>query len=549
MYNIELKYFVSSILYNILKIIMLSMFNELYKGEWMMSDLDTFFEIINNPIISSTFSHVHNINNDKDKFCESTPEVLRHLVDREILISVLDSLTSGVQIVDADGEILYVNSSFLSIVGVRKEDRIGKNVYEVSEDGSIANALKNGKPVINLKNYPKGSTVELVSSAAPIHFNEKIIGAVAVVNDVKDVIILSKKLKESNTLVKKLSEKISYYANAKYDLNDVIGTCKLMEKVKELIKLAAVNEITVLVLGETGTGKELIAEAIHSSGLRSKSPFVSINCSAIPENLLESEFFGYEKGAFTGAIRTKIGKFELANGGTLFLDEIGDMDLKLQTKILKAIEEKQIQRIGGESVIPLDIRIITATNRNLKSMVEEKLFRQDLYYRLNVLAINLPPLRDRNEDIPELCEFIINKLCRKIGRRGITISNGALEIMKRYKWPGNVRELENTLERIIISCDNSSEIDSNDVKSVLNVTDKIEMDSENGIKYINCEILEIEQNLNLKQIERETIEKALAKYGYSYFGKNEAAAALGISLATLYNKIKEYRLIENSFDI
>jgi PAS domain S-box-containing protein len=496
----------------------------------------------NHQVMASTFLH------DPQKLAIlMDPE--RHLsrneissLDREILISILDSLTSGVQIVNSDGDIIYVNSSFLSIVGVKKEDRLGKKIYEVSDDGSIANVLKSGKPIFNLKNYPKGSTVELVSSAAPIKLGSEIIGVVAVVSDVNDVILLSKQLKESNSLVKKLSERISYLATTKYDLDDVIGKSEPMQKVKSLVKLAAVNEITVLLLGETGTGKELIAESIHSSSQRSKGPFVSINCSAIPENLLESEFFGHEKGSFTGAVKTKLGKFELANGGTLFLDEIGDMDIKLQSKILKAIEEKQIQRIGGEASIPLDIRIIAATNRDLKSMVERNLFRQDLFYRLNVLTINLPPLRERKDDLMDLCEHMVGKISRKIGRQGITISGDAIESLKEYAWPGNVRELENTLERVIITSNNWSELGLCDFNMILNNKDCSDVNTlSNGTSYPDS-LLKGGKIMKLKDAEMIIIESALNCYGRSYTGKQEAASALGISIATLYNKIKEYRL-------
>lgn len=499
---------------------------------------------LNNSILFSTFVHDVNILNKMMSDSNEKDTSIKCLMDREVLISILDSLTSGIQIVDINGEIIYINNSFLSIVGVKKEDRLGKSIYDVSDDGSIASVMKSGKPIYNLKNYPKGSSVELVSSAAPIVISGKVIGVVAVVSDVNDVFVLSKQLKESNNLVKKLSERISYLATTKYEIGDVIGKCEPMKKIKELVKLAATNDITVLILGETGTGKELIAESIHSSSLRSKNPFVSINCSAIPENLLESEFFGYEKGAFTGAFKTKIGKFELANGGTLFLDEIGDMDLKLQSKILKAIEEKEIQRIGGNSSIPLDIRIIAATNRDLREMVDKGLFRQDLYYRLNIMAINIPPLRDRKDDLAELCEFMINKISRKIGRKGITISQGAIEAMSEYHWPGNVRELENTLERVIITSNNWAEIDVRDLGMILSNDDCYSPLQMSRGKGGNSHSADVPRTLNLKNAEKFLIEESLNIFGSTYSGKLEAAKALGISIATLYNKIKEYKITE-----
>lgn len=482
-------------------------------------------------MILSTF--MHDIETINQLMCniQFPDNIIKNLLDREVLISILDSLACGIQVVDITGEIKYINNKFLSIVGVKKEDRLGKSIFDVSCDGSISGVLKTGKPIINLKNYPKGSSVELVSSAAPIFLSGNIIGAVAVVNDVNDVFILSKQLRESKNLVLKLSEKISYLAKTTYKIEDVVGECAPMKKVKELVKLSALNDITVLILGETGTGKELIAQSMHSSSLRAKNPFISINCSAIPENLLESEFFGYEKGSFTGAFKTKIGKFELANSGTLFLDEIGDMDLKLQSKILKAIEEKEIQRIGSDSTIPLDIRIIAATNRDLKKMVSQGLFRQDLFYRLNVLTINLPPLRDRKDDIEELCEFMINKFSRKIGRKGITINQKAIDFLREYNWPGNVRELENLLERAIICCNNWQEISACDLN--ISISDDDCFNSKLKV-------------MNLKQAEKIIISDALKKYGTTYSGKQEAANALGISIATLYNKLKEYNILEGA---
>ena len=234
-----------------------------------------------------------------------------------------------------------------------------------------------------------------------------------------------------------------------------------------MARTAAQNDLTVLIQGETGTGKEIIANAIHNASRRARKPFISLNCSAIPENLLESEFFGHEKGSFTGAIKRKIGKFELAHGGTLFLDEIGDMDLRLQAKILRAIQEKKIERIGSDNQIQIDVRIIAATNRDLRKMVFEGSFRKDLFYRLNVWNITIPPLRERKADIEILTTHLLKKICKKLGRRSITVSPEALSIMIRYDWPGNVRELENVLERIVLNSKGKEYIDGNDLKSII----------------------------------------------------------------------------------
>ncbi len=458
-----------------------------------------------------------------------TEQLLNMLLSREILIEILEALPAGVQIVNNSGVTQYVNPQFLDIVGVKLEERIGKNIFDLYPQGSLAKVLKTGKAVTNLKVKTKEFSIELVASASPIFYKEHMIGAVAIANDIEEVIILTEKLRESKHQLEKLSEKISNIASASYTFHNIIGESFIMQQVIEMAKIAAQNDTTVLILGETGTGKEVLANAIHNESKRSKQPFISINCSAIPMNLLESEFFGYEKGAFTGAYKRSIGKFELANGGTIFLDEIGDMDPVLQVKILRAIQEKQIQRIGGESKIPLDVRIIAATNRDLKKMVKKGSFREDLFYRLNVWNIQLPPLRERKEDLPDLIEFLINKVCRKLGKINTTFSPNAMEIMYQYDWPGNIRELENVIERVLISVKDHEQIMVEDLKFITideTITSSNQFDS----------------IMPLEKAEILILEKAIEKYGLTYEGKKKISKAAGISLATLYNKINKYKL-------
>ncbi|WP_227761986.1 sigma-54 interaction domain-containing protein [Zhaonella formicivorans] len=461
---------------------------------------------------------------------KNTEQLLNALLSREILIEILKSIQEGVQVVDNQGIIRYVNNAFLKMLGLKEHERIGKSVFEVSPDGSLATVLKTGQPVNNLRNRPKGTSVELISSAAPIQICGQMIGAIAITQDIQDIINLTEQLRKSKVMVESLSEKIGYLSKATYTFEDLIGSSVAMQNVIDMAKIAAQSDITVLIQGETGTGKEVIAHAIHNSSARAKRPFISVNCSAIPQNLLESEFFGHEKGSFTGAYKRKLGKFELANGGTLFLDEIGEMDLVLQAKILRAIQEKEIQRVGGETKIPLDVRIIAATNRNLRTMVAEGSFRQDLFYRLNVWNIMIPPLRERKADLEILAEFLLRKLSRKLGRKdNIALSKKALDIMYKYDWPGNVRELENVLERAVLHSKGKSIIEDNDLKFL----------SIEGISVID-------QSLNiimpLEEAEKLIIKNAIAQYGSSYESKKKIANALGISLATLYNKLQKYKL-------
>lgn len=398
---------------------------------------------------------------------ETSQKLLKMLLSREILIEILKSLQEGIQVADCEGIIRYVNPAFLKITGLKEDDREGKNVFEVSPDGGLAAVLRTGKPISNLRNYPKGSSVELVSSATPLYVFGKLIGALAINQDIRAVITLTEQLKKSNVLLESLSEKISYLSSANFTFDNIIGSSVAMNNVVEMARTAAQNDTTVLIQGETGTGKEVIANAIHNASKRASKPFISINCSAIPQNLLESEFFGHEKGSFTGALKRNLGKFELANGGTLFLDEIGDMDLALQAKILRAIQEKEIQRVGAENKILVDVRIIAATNRNLKKMISDGLFRQDLFYRLNVWNIVIPPLRERKVDIEMLAYYSLNKICRKLGKKNYTLTVKAIERMSRYEWPGNVRELENVLERAVLNSKGKLTIDADDLKSII----------------------------------------------------------------------------------
>ena len=234
----------------------------------------------------------------------------------------------------------------------------------------------------------------------------------------------------------------------------IIGQSTSLRKVFRVLLKVAPTDSTVLVTGESGTGKELLVRALHSNSLRRDKPFVPVNCGAIPKDLLESELFGHEKGAFTHAIRSKAGRFELAEGGTIFLDEIGEMDIALQVKILRALQEKEIERVGGTGAKKVDVRIVAATNRDLEQEVEAGRFREDLYYRLNVIPLHLPPLRDRGQDVLLLCEHFLRRFCERRQRQVLTLSANARKVLSAYPWPGNVRELENFMERLSILCDN-----------------------------------------------------------------------------------------------
>lgn len=318
---------------------------------------------------------------------------------------------------------------------------------------------------------------------------------------------------------------------SKLGLPRIIGKSEKITDVAQMVQKVAPTKTTVLLLGESGTGKELFARAIHNLSHRRNYPFVPINCAAIPKDLLESELFGHEKGSFTGADAKKLGKFELADGGTVFLDEIGDMDLTLQSKLLRAIEESEIERVGGIKAIKVDVRIIAASNKDLEKAIEDKGFREDLYYRLNVFPIKIPPLKERKEDIPLLVDYFINRYCLEIKTSIKSISKEALDILMNYHWKGNVRELENTIERSIILCDGDIITPEHIVLTQRPVADSMELPllSEGTLEDVAKRALKIAETQRIVEALRET-----------KGNKSRAAEILRVSYKTLLTKIKEY---------
>jgi len=305
----------------------------------------------------------------------------------------------------------------------------------------------------------------------------------------------------------------------RFNFDEIIGKSKAIKRVLEMVKSVSVTPATVLITGESGTGKELIARAIHKNSPGNKNPFVVVNCVAFSSHLLESELFGHEKGAFTGAISKRIGRFEMAKGGTIFLDEIGEVDPVIQTKLLRFLQEKEFERVGSSKSIKVDVRILSATNLDLKKKAEDNNFRQDLYYRLNVFNIEVPPLRERKEDIPLLVEHFIHKYNKILNKKVEEISPQAMELLLNYDYPGNIRELENILERSMIMAKN-------------NIMD------ETYFTFINKENFS-EKKGTLKEAEKELIIKYLIQ---NKSNRTKTAELLGISRRSLQNKIKEYQI-------
>jgi PAS domain S-box-containing protein len=442
------------------------------------------------------------------------------------LSTILNSVQEAIEVVNEQGVIKYVNPAFTKITGIEPTERIGKNIYDVSPEGALAKVLETGEHIFGHRTTVGGSNAEVISNASPIIVDGETRGAVVVFNHFTDIMKLMDKLQQSTTIFENLSDKFGEVTTSKYTFKDILGNNQELKRCIQIGERAAKSTSTVLLTGESGTGKELFAHAIHHASGRREKPFIKVNCAAIPENLLESEFFGYVKGAFTGAVRSRIGKFELANGGTIFLDEIGDMNLILQGKLLRVLQEMEFERVGGNETIKVDVRVIAATNRDLHELIRQGKFREDLYYRLNVVEIPIPALRYRKEDLPLLTNNLIVKLNRKLGKKVKGLCQHAEEVLFSYDWPGNIRELENVVERVMVTVDDEILTKKHFIQYVSQLREAPEKD---------IELIPIDQ------MEQILIKKAMAKFGGTVEGKRRAARALNISLATLYNKLKKVR--------
>ncbi|NMF07362.1 sigma 54-interacting transcriptional regulator [Clostridium beijerinckii] len=473
--------------------------------------------------------------NDISKL-EKVKDELKTVKDlKERLQLILETVQDGICVINSDGYITYVNKAYLRILNEKEEDILNKNIRDVSPDGARIKVLKTGESIIGAISYKENGVI-IVSNVNPIVIDGEITGVVSIVKNVTEVQKLSEKLTQVSAKADYLEEELMRTKKPDSAFSKYIGhSGKILDALATTLK-AAKTDTTVLIRGESGTGKELIAEGIHFSSKNSKGPFIRVNCAAIPQNLLESELFGYEKGAFTGAIKRKLGKFELAQNGTILLDEIGEMDKSMQAKVLRVIQEKEFQRIGGEETIKINVRIIAATHRNLEEMVKSMEFREDLYYRLNVIPIFLPPLRERKQDIAPLLEHFIDKIGKRINKRITIVTNDAMESLLEYKWPGNIRELENLVERIM-ALNETEVIELSDLpsymrKDINTVNNAIKSKNNNEIDML----IEADEVLPLKEYEKIIIEKALKKYG-SY---NAAGKALGLTHKTVATKARQY---------
>jgi len=456
------------------------------------------------------------------------------------LDAIIESSFDGLYIADGNGLTLRVNQAFERITGIPLDQFLGRNVKDIESDGIVSEsvsalAIKQRKSVTIIQEMNNGR-ITLVTGN-PIYDEEgNVFRVVCNVRDITELNILKHKLEEVESLSHHYENQLRTLRLQYTGSSKIICASKMMKDFLGTVIRLSQFDSTILITGESGTGKELIAETIHNNSTRKDGSYIKVNCGAIPENLLESELFGYDYGAFTGAKKEgKMGFFQLANGGTIFLDEIGDLSFNLQVKLLRVLQNREITRVGGSKSIPIDVRIVTGTNRNLLELVEQKLFREDLYYRLNVVPIHVPALRERKEDIPSLVGHFVQLFNRK-HKLNRSFAPEVIRLFINYNWPGNVRELENLIERMMV-------VSTNNVLS----KDDLPSQFENKMLDKHCEIIVsgiIPLPDAVANVEKQILEKAYAKFETP----RQMAKELKVAASTVVRKAAKYGISQSSQD-
>lgn len=442
------------------------------------------------------------------------------------LNQIINSIHEALCVIDKKGKVVIWNEKSEILYDVSSKDILGNYIQDFFPNAMIAKVLKSRKTVKNVYHMPK-KDYHIMINVEPIWLDGEFVGAVSTDRDISEVKKMSNELQKANETLQYLEGEMRRVIGE--HLGSIIGRSEKIRKRIEIATHVARTEATILITGESGTGKEVFARYIHDRSGK-KGLFVPINCSAIPNELFESEFFGYEKGAFTGASdKGKIGLFELAEDGTIFLDEIGDLPLPMQAKLLRVLQEKQIKRVGGQKYIPINARVLSATNLDLKEMVEKGEFREDLYYRINVVEIDLPPLREREGDIPLLIHAFLRELCEKNKKDILGIESDVLKVLNNYYWKGNIRELKNTIENLVVLCRNE--------------TITMDLIPEYIIKESKKKKYKIEKSFDLnKSVEKFEIDMIMEALKLSNGNKVKAAKLLSIPRTTLYYKLENYNL-------
>lgn len=476
-------------------------------------------------IIGKMFMYI-----DVTKVKEVETELKEVTAYKKMLEAVLESDNEGIVIVDKNAKIMMLNRTYSDYLNVNPQEAIGRHVADVIENTRMHQIVVNGKTEIG--KLQQIGPHKAVVNRLPIKIDNEVVAGVGKIwfKDLSDVEALLSQLHSLEDEVAYYKEELRKTLKGRYTIDNIKGQSSVTLKLKDTIKKAAASNTTVLITGESGTGKELVAHAIHNLSRRRNQPFVRINCAAVPENILESELFGYAEGAFTGAQKGgKSGKFELANKGTVLLDEIGDMSYNMQAKLLRFLQEKEFDRLGDNKTRQVNVRVIAATNQDLLKKIKKRAFREDLYYRLQVMNIEVPSLRERKEDIPDLIKHFLHKFNQEFGRfiRGATPE--VMDILYNYNWPGNIRQLENVIERAY----NISEGD-------MIIKENLPL----YLREINCAESNKKDNMihlikAREDLERKTIENALQQVGHN---RSQAARILGITRTSLYQKLKKYDL-------
>ncbi|MFC3040460.1 sigma-54 interaction domain-containing protein [Virgibacillus xinjiangensis] len=449
------------------------------------------------------------------------------------LEAVLAAEDDAITIIGADQKVLFWNESAVQTYDITNDDIIGRPIQEFfdTDDLMILNVLETKQPVQSAYHRPRKDK-HVVVNASPIFSQQnELIGAISVERDITQIVKLNDNLLTTSTELNELRQMV-YTNNEATPFSKLKGKSKVLQQTIQIAMKASKTDATTLILGESGTGKEVCARAIHEASPRREGPFIPVNCGAIPAALFESELFGYEGGAFTGAEKNgKKGKIEMANNGTLFLDEVGELPLEMQVKLLRVLQERELYRVGSSTGTPVNVRFIAATNQNLEARMEENQFRSDLFYRLNVIQITMPPLRQRINDIPALTQSFLKQFASQYQVPTPALETDAMEAMLHYHWPGNVRELRNIVERIIILSD-SSLIRKQDLLGFFQPSNQQENKS--------AQFPERSLPQEKENIERKRLEEALQQAGGN---KTAAAQMLGISRVTLYNKMRKYGVV------
>ncbi len=443
---------------------------------------------------------------------------------RNVGKTFFENLYDGILMIDEEYVVQYINPAYTRITGITEEDIVGKPLKDIRPGARLLEVVNSGKPIVGALRSEQG--IDYTVNMSPLIEDRRIVGAISVVSNIEDVRALSNTINKYQNKLQQLENRMRSIHRAKYTIDHIVAEDPISKKLKEDISRLAKKETTILLLGESGTGKELYANAIHNESARRDDSFIAVNCAAFQKELLESELFGYEEGAFTGARKGgKMGLFEAADKGTIFLDEISEMSLETQGHLLRVLQERTIRRIGGIKEIPVDIRVVAATNKNLEKCIEEGTFRQDLYYRIAIYPVRIPPLRERRGDIIPLAEVFCDEQ-RNALKSNITISEEAKQALQAYEWPGNVRELRNAIEFSVNNIEDT-------------VIEAAHLPYRTQHQGATDDVTTIGRLADVtREAERKAIQRALKCFGNDLEGKKQAAEALGISLASLYNKMK-----------